>query len=191
MHPSRSARCSSAAIAAVLLCSGCSRGAPADHGDSASATRVAAAPAAPPAPRAQMGMMMGDSAMIMLDGFCGAEAGDSTMGAHVDLIVNGDAALHASHVMINVTPGPAGDLKADLVAGKDAHAMCGGRARRIYIGGTTMFIGNPTLTLASAGPVTVAARSTVGAMLGVPIEVKPGQKGAILNWDTAPADAKP
>jgi hypothetical protein len=26
-----------------------------------------------------MGMMMGDSAMIMLDGFCGAEAGDSTM----------------------------------------------------------------------------------------------------------------
>jgi len=138
-----------------------------------------------------MGMMMGDSAMIMLEGFCGAEAGDSSMGAHVDLIVNGDAALRASHVMINVTPAPAGDLRAELVAGKDAHAMCGGRARRIYIGGTTMFIGNPTLTLASAGPVTVAARSTVGAMLGVPIEVKPGQKGAVLNWDTAPADVKP
>jgi hypothetical protein len=188
MHPPRFARCSSAVIGALLLCAGCSRGAPADKADSAAASPVATAPAAP---RAQMGMMMGDSAMIMLDGFCGAETGDSTMGARVDLIVNGDAALHASHVMINVTPAPAGDFKAELVAGKDAHAMCGGRAKRIYIGGTTMFIGNPTLTLWSAGPVTVAARSTVGAMLGVPIEVKPGQKGAILNWDTAPADAKP
>ena len=177
-----------AAIAALLACAGCSPGAPATRGDSTTVP-VAAVPAAP-APRAQMGMMMGDSAMIMLDGFCGAEAGDSTVGAHVDLIVNGDAALHASHVMINVTPASAGDLKAELVAGKDAHAMCGGRAQRIYIGGTTMFLGNPTLTLASAGPVTVAARSTVGAMLGMPIEVKPGQKGAILKWDAAPA-AKP
>jgi hypothetical protein len=191
MHPPRVARCSSAMIGALLLCAGCSRGAPAAKTDSASAAPVATAPATPPAMRAQMGMMMGDSAMILLAGFCGADAGDSAMGARVDLIVNGDAALHASHVMVNVTPAPAGDFKAELVAGKDAHAMCGGRARRIYIGGTTMFIGNPTLTLWSAGPVTVAARSTVGAMLGVPIEVKPGQKGAILNWDTAPADAKP
>ncbi|HLB10550.1 MAG TPA: hypothetical protein VK617_13510 [Gemmatimonadaceae bacterium] len=191
MHPPRFARCSSAMIGALLLCAGCARGAPADKADSASTPPVATAPAALPAPRAQMGMMMGDSAMIMLDGFCGADAGDPTMGARVDLIVNGDAALHASHVMINVTSAPAGDFKAELVAGKNAHAMCGGRARRIYIGGTTMFIGNPTLTLSSAGPVTVAARSTVGAMLGVPIEVKPGQKGAILNWETAPADAKP
>ena len=134
---------------------------------------------------------MGDSAMIMLDGFCGAEAGDSASAARVDLIVNGDAALHASQVMINVAAAPAGDLKAELVAGKDAHAMCGGHARRIYIGGTTMFIGNPTLTLASAGPVTVTARSTVGAMLGAPIDVKPGQKGAVLKWDAAPNASAP
>ena len=184
-------RFSSALIAAVLLSVGCSRGAPADRGDSATATAGAAAPVAPVAPRAQMGMMMGDSAMIMFDGFCGAEAGDSTMGARVDLIVNGDAALHASRVMINVTSAPAGDLKAELVAGRDAHTMCGGRARRIYIGGTTMFIGNPTLTLSSAEAVTVAARSTVGAMLGAPIDVKPGQKGAVLKWDAAPAAAQP
>jgi hypothetical protein len=137
-----------------------------------------------------MGMMMGDSAMIMLNGFCGAEAGDSAMNARVDLIVNGDAAEHASRIMINVVPAPAGDLKAELVAGRDARAMCGGHARRIYIGGTTMFLGNPTLTLSSAVPVTVAARSTLGAMLGAPLDVKPGQKGAVLKWDTAPA-AKP
>jgi hypothetical protein len=184
-------RSSSAVIAVVLLFAGCSRGTPAARGDSASATPVAVAPAAPTAPRAQMGMMMGDSAMIMLDGFCGAEAGDSAMAARVDLIVNGDAALHASQVMINVSTAPAGELKAELVAGKDAHTMCGGRAKRIYIGGTTMFIGNPTLTLSSAGTVTVAARSTVGVMLGAPIEVKPGQKGAVLKWDAAPAAAKP
>jgi hypothetical protein len=134
--------------------------------------------------------MMGDSAMIMLEGFCGAEAGDSAMNARVDLIVNGDAAQHASHVMINVVPAAAGDLKAELVAGRDAHAMCGGHARRIYIGGTTMFLGNPTLTLSSAVPVTVAARSTLGAMLGTPLDVKPGQKGAVLKWDAVPA-AKP
>ena len=137
-----------------------------------------------------MGMMMGDSAMIMLNGFCGAEAGDSAMNARVDLIVNGDAAQHASQIMVNVVPAPAGDLKAELVAGKDARAMCGGHARRIYIGGTTMFLGNPTLTLSSAAPVTVAARSTLGAMLGAPLDVKPGQKGAVLKWDAAPA-AKP
>ena len=184
-------RSSSAMIAVVLLCAGCARGTPAVPSDSASATPVAVAPTAPTAPRAQMGMMMGDSAMIMLDGFCGAEAGDSAMAARVDLIVNGDAALHASRVMINVSTAPAGELKAELVAGKDAHTMCGGRAKRIYIGGTTMFIGNPTLTLSSAGTVTVAARSTVGAMLGAPIEVKPGQKGAILEWGAAPAPAKP
>jgi hypothetical protein len=183
------ARLSSAALAAVSLCAACSRGEPAATADSASSRPAVAANA--PAPHAQMGMMMGDSSMIMLAGFCGAEAGDSAAGARVDLIVNGDAALHASQVMINVTAAPAGDLKAELVAGKDAHTMCGGRAHRIYIGGTTMFIGNPTLTVASAGPVTVAARSTVGAMLGAPIDVKPGQKGAVLKWDAAPAAAKP
>jgi hypothetical protein len=134
-----------------------------------------------------MGMMMGDSAMIMLDGFCGAEAGDSASAARVDLIVNGVAAQRASQVMINVVTAPAGDLKAELVAGRDAHAMCGGHARRIYIGGTTMFLGNPTLTLSSGVPVTIAARSTLGAMLGAPISVKPGQKGAVLKWETAPA----
>jgi hypothetical protein len=133
---------------------------------------------------------MGDSAMIMLDGFCGAEAGDSASGARVDLIVNGDAAQRASQVMINVVTASAGDLKAELVAGRDAHAMCGGHARRIYIGGTTMFLGNPTLTLSSGIPVTVAARSTLGALRGTPVDVKPGQKGAVLKWDTAPA-AKP
>jgi len=173
---------------AMLAAVGCSRSgerAP----DSASAASAAAPPAAP-APRAQMGMMMGDSAMIMLDGFCGAEAGDSAMNARVDLIVNGEAAQHASQVMINVVPAAAGDLKAELVAGRDARAMCGGHARRIYIGGTTMFLGNPTLTLSSAVPVTVAARSTLGAMLGAPLDVKPGQKGALLKWDAAPA-AKP
>lgn len=182
------ARVSFALCAAALFSTACSRGEHAVPPDTGS-TRPAVAQAAP-APRAQMGMMMGDSAMIMLDGFCGAEAGDSASGARVDLIVNGDAALHASQVMINVTTAPAGDLKAELVAGKDAHTMCGGKARRIYIGGTTMFIGNPTLTLSSAGTVTVAARSTVGAMLGAPIDVKPGQKGAVLKWDAAPA-AKP
>lgn len=130
---------------------------------------------------------MGDSSMIMLAGFCGAEAGDSTMNARVDLIVNGDAAQRASQVMINVVTAAAGDLKAELVAGRDAHAMCGGHARRIYIGGTTMFLGNPTLTLSSAIPVTVAARSTLGAMLGAPVDVKPGQKGAVLKWEAAPA----
>jgi hypothetical protein len=179
----------SLAIAIAMLSAlGCSRAgerAP----DSASAAPAAAPPAAP-APRAQMGMMMGDSAMIMLDGFCGADAGDSAMSARVDLIVNGDAAQHASQVTINVVRAAAGDLKAELVAGRDARAMCGGRARRIYIGGTTMFLGNPTLTLSSAVPVTVAARSTLGAMLGAPLDVKPGQKGAVLKWDAAPA-AKP
>jgi len=173
---------------AMLSALGCSRGDGA-AADSASTARTAA-PAAAPAPRAQLGMMMGDSAMIMLDGFCGADAGDSAMGARVDLIVNGDAAQHASQVMVNVVPAPAGDLKAELVAGRDARAMCGGHARRIYIGGTTMFLGNPTLTLSSAAPVTVAARSTLGAMLGAPLDVKPGQKGAVIKWDAAPA-AKP
>lgn len=172
---------------AVLTASACARGsAPATD----SASSAPPPPAAAPAPRAQMGMMMGDSSMIMLAGFCGAEAGDSTMNARVDLIVNGDAAQRASQVMINVVPAAAGDLKAELVAGRDAHAMCGGRARRIYIGGTTMFLGNPTLTLSSAIPVTVAARSTLGAMLGAPVDVKPGQKGAVLKWEAAPA-AKP
>ena len=182
-------RLPSLAITIAMLSSlGCSRGS-GGATDSAS-TASAAAPQASPAPRAQMGMMMGDSAMIMLDGFCGAEAGDSAMNARVDLIVNGDAAQHASQVMINVVPAAPGDLKAELVAGRDARAMCGGHARRIYIGGTTMFLGNPTLTLSSAVPVSVAARSTLGAMLGAPLDVKPGQKGAVLRWDAAPA-AKP
>jgi hypothetical protein len=185
MRASLSAPFSSAATAVLVLCAACNRGGPPASADTASAPTSPAPVSA--APRAQMGMMMGDSAMIMLDGFCGAEAGDSTMGSRVDLIVNGDAALHASHVMINVASAPAGDLKAELIAGKNAHTMCGGHARRIYIGGTTMFLGNPTLTLSSAGPVTVAARSTVGAMLGAPIDVKPGQKGAVLKWDAAPA----
>jgi len=180
-------RLSSLALVAIALCTACSRGEPAATTDSVSSRPQAATPTAP---RAQMGMMMGDSAMIMLAGFCGAEGGDSASSARVDLIVNGDAALHASQVTINVTAAPAGELKAELVASKEAHTMCGGRARRIYIGGTTMFIGNPTLTLASAGTVTVAARSTVGAMLGSLTDVKPGQKGAVLKWSAAPA-AKP
>jgi hypothetical protein len=175
-------------IAASLV--SCAKGTNAPGDSAASTAATPAAAPAPAAPRAQMGMMMGDSAMIMLAGFCGAEAGDSAMGARVDLIVNGDAAQRASQVMINVVPAAAGDLKAELVAGRDAHAMCGGRARRIYIGGTTVFLGNPTLTLSSAVPVTVAARSTLGAMLGAPVNVKPGQKGAALEWDAAPA-AKP
>jgi hypothetical protein len=173
---------------AMLVFSGCSRGS--SGASDTTSPPPAATPQAAPAPRAQMGMMMGDSAMIMLNGFCGAEAGDSAMNARVDLIVNGDAAQHASQIMVNVVSAPAGDLKAELVAGRDARAMCGGHARRIYIGGTTMFLGNPTLTLSSAVPVTVAARSTLGAMLGAPLDVKPGQKGALLKWDTAPA-AKP
>jgi hypothetical protein len=182
-------RLPSLAIAiAMLFSSACSHGNGAAT-DSTSAAPAAAPPAAP-APRAQMGMMMGDSAMIMLNGFCGAEAGDSAMNPRVDLIVNGDAAQHASQIMINVVPASAGDLKAELVAGRDARALCGGHARRIYIGGTTMFLGNPTLTLSSAAPVTVAARSTLGAMLGAPLDVKPGQRGAVLKWDAAPA-AKP
>ncbi len=177
----------SLAIAIALLSTAaCAR----TNGGATDSAATAAPPAATPAtaaPRAQMGMMMGDSAMIMLNGFCGAEAGDSAGSARVDLIVNGDAAQHASQVMINVVPAAAGDLKAELVAGRDAHAMCGGRARRIYIGGTTMFLGNPKLTLSSAGPVTVAARSTLGAMLGATVDVKPGQKGAVIKWGAAPA----
>jgi hypothetical protein len=169
---------------AVLSFLGCARS---NSGAADSTAGAPPPPSAAPAPRAQMGMMMGDSAMIMLDGFCGAEAGDSAMNARVDLIVNGEAAQRASQVMINVVTAPAGDLKAELVAGRDAHAMCGGHARRIYIGGTTMFLGNPTLTLSSAGPVTIAARSTLGAMLGAPVDVKPGQKGAVLKWDAAPS----
>jgi hypothetical protein len=176
----------SLAIAIAVLSASACKGGNGAATDSAS-TAASPPPSAAPAPRAQMGMMMGDSAMIMLDGFCGAEAGDSAMNARVDLIVNGDASQHASQVMINVVPAAAGDLKAELVAGRDAHAMCGGRARRIYIGGTTMFLGNPTLTLSSAVPVTVAARSTLGAMLGTPVDVKPGQKGAVLKWEAAPA----
>jgi hypothetical protein len=183
-------RLPSLAIAiAMLISSGCSRG-NSGASDSSSPPPAATPPAAAPAPRAQMGMMMGDSAMIMLNGFCGAEAGDSAMNARVDLIVNGDAAQHASQITINVVPAPAGDLKAELVAGRDARAMCGGHARRIYIGGTTMFLGNPTLTLSSAVPVSVAARSTLGAMLGAPLDVKPGQKGGVLKWNAA-APAKP
>ncbi|MDQ2766877.1 MAG: hypothetical protein M3Y30_06945 [Gemmatimonadota bacterium] len=188
MIASRLARAPLAMAFASAALLACSKSAP-STADSA-ATPVATAPVAPAAPRAQMGMMMGDSAMIMLDGFCGSEAGDSASGPHVDLIVNGDAAQHASQVMINVVQAAAGDLKAELVAGRDAHAMCGGHARRIYIGGTTMFLGNPTLTLSSATAVTVAARSTLGAMLGAPVQVKPGQTGAVLKWDAAPA-AKP
>ncbi|MEO8879040.1 MAG: hypothetical protein ABI446_01450 [Gemmatimonadaceae bacterium] len=175
----------STAVLVAFLAAACSKGAsgvPADSGSSRPAVAVAGKPVTP------MGMMMGDSAMIMLDGFCGAEAGEASAGARVDLIVNGEAANHASQVMINVNSAPEGDFRAELVAGKDAHTMCGGHARRIYIGGTTMFIGNPTLTLSSAGPVTIAARSTVGAMLGAPIDVKPGQKGAVLKWDAAPAN---
>jgi hypothetical protein len=182
-------RLPSLAIAiAMLVSAGCSRGS--SGASDTTSPPPTATPQAAPAPRAQMGMMMGDSAMVMLNGFCGAEAGDSAMNARVDLIVNGDASQHASQIMINVVSAPAGDLKAELVAGRDARAMCGGHARRIYIGGTTMFLGNPTLTLSSAVPVTVAARSTLGAMLGAPLDVKPGQKGAVLKWDTAPA-AKP
>jgi hypothetical protein len=174
------------AIAIVILpFAGCARGNSA-NADSAS-TSAAAPPPSAPAPRAQMGMMMGDSAMIMLAGFCGAEAGDSVMNPRVDLIVNGDAAERTSRVMINVVSAAQGDLKAELVAGRDAHTMCGGRARRIYIGGTTMFLGNPTLTLSSAVPVTVAARSTLGSMLGATVDVQPGQKGAVLTWGAAPA----
>ncbi|MEO6208849.1 MAG: hypothetical protein ABIQ10_01870 [Gemmatimonadaceae bacterium] len=176
-------------VVVALFTAGCSKEAPAVPADSGSARpAVAVAPLPAPKPGPQMGMMMGDSAMIMLAGFCGAEAGDAGAGARVDLIVNGDAANHSSQVTINVNSAPEGDLHAELVAGKDAHTMCGGHARRIYIGGTTMFIGNPTLTLSSAGTVTIAARSTVGAMLGAPIDVKPGQKGAVLKWDAAPAN---
>jgi hypothetical protein len=189
MRASQFPRLSLALVIAASLVS-CAKGTNAPGDSAASTAATPAAAPAPAVPRAQMGMMMGDSAMIMLAGFCGAEAGDSAMGARVDLIVNGDAAQRASQVMINVVPAAAGDLKAELVAGRDAHAMCGGRARRIYIGGTTMFLGNPTLTLSSAVPVTVAARSTLGAMLGAPVNVKPGQKGAALKWDATPA-AKP
>ncbi len=170
------------AVAAISIL-GCSRRAGADT-DSATTTLITVKPQAP---RAQMGMMMGDSAMIMLDGFCGAQEGDSAMGARVDLIVNGEAAQRASQVTVNVVPAAAGDLAANLVAGKDAHAMCGGHASRIYIGGTTMFLGNPTLTLSSAVPVTITARSTLSAMLGTPLQVKPGEKGAVLKWGAAPA----
>jgi len=187
MIASRSALACIAMVVTSTALVACSKSAPATA-DSAAAP-VASAPVTS-APRAQMGMMMGDSAMIMLDGFCGSEAGDSASGARVDLIVNGDAAQRASQVMITVVTAPTGDLKAELVAGRDAHAMCGGHARRIYIGGTTMFLGNPSLTLSSGVPVTVAARSTLGAMLGAPVNVKPGQKGAVLKWDAAPA-AKP
>jgi hypothetical protein len=168
------------ALAALSL-AGCSKGAGGDA-DSATTTLITVKPQAP---HAQLGMMMGDSAMIMLDGFCGAEQGDSTMGARVELIVNGDAAQRASRITIDVVPAAAGDLEAELVAGRDARAMCGGHARRIYIGGTTMFLGNPTLTLSSAVPVTVTARSTLSAMLGSPLEVKPGTKGAVLAWGAA------
>ncbi len=173
-------------LAACAL-AGCSNGSGNTVDTSAA---IAPPPAPPPAPRAQMGMMMGDTAMIMLEGFCGAEEGDSSSPAHVDLIVNGEAAQRASRVMINVLSAAPGDLKAELVASKDAHAMCGGHARHIYIGGTTMFLGNPTLTLSSAVPVTVAARSTTSKMLGPPVEVKPGQRGALLKWD-APSEPQP
>jgi hypothetical protein len=172
-----------ALITLALLAStltACSRSA----SNTADSSAVVAPPPAPP-PRPGMGMMMGDSAMVMLEGFCGSEDGDSASAAHVDLIVNGEAAQRASRVMINVVSAAPGDLKAELVAGRDAHAMCGGHARHIYIGGTTMFLGNPTLTLSSAVPVTVAARSTTSKMLGPPVEVKPGQRGALLTWDAA------
>jgi hypothetical protein len=39
-------------------------------------------------------------------------------------------------------------------------------------------------------PVTVTARSTLSAMLGSPLEVKPGTKGAVLAWGAAP-EARP
>ncbi|MGH7623297.1 MAG: hypothetical protein ACREMU_13220 [Gemmatimonadaceae bacterium] len=172
---------------AACVIAGCS------HSSDTAVDAAAAAPLAPtppPAPRAQMGMMMGETGMIMLDGFCGAEDGDSASAVHVDLIVNGEAAQRASRVMINVVSAAPGDLKAELVAGRDAHTMCGGHARHIYIGGSSMFLGNPTLTLSSAVPVTVAARSTTSKMLGASIDVKPGQRDAKLMWD-APSDAKP
>ena len=186
----RRALCPSLTLSlAALALVACSKGA--SNAPDTLAPRVPAATTASAAPRAQMGMMMGDSAMIMLAGFCGSDDGDSTMSPRVDLIVNGDAALRAAHVMVNVTKGTAGELTAELVAGKDARTMCGGRARRIYLGGTTMFLGNPTLTLTSAVPVTVNARSTVGAMLGSLASVKPGEKDAVLKWDAAPANARP
>ena len=169
------------ALAAGVACTGGASG-DAVPGD-------AAAPAVPPvrsAPMA-MGMMPVDSAMVMLHGFCAVQNGPESAGAaevprRVELIVGGDATTRSTRITVVVTAAAAPGLAADLTAGSDAHAMCAGPGRSIIIGGTAMFIGRPTLTLTSDGPVTVLARTVQAETLAGPVEVRAGGAPAVLAW---------
>ena len=170
-------------LASIAACAG-------EPGDAAR-TGAAPASAAPvrSAPMA-MGMMPVDSAMVMLHGFCAVQPGGEAAGAaeaprRVELIVGGDATTRATRITVVVTAAAAPGLTADLTAGRDAHAMCAGPGRSIIIGGTAMFIGQPTLTLASNGPVTVLARTVQAETLAGPIEVRPGGAPAALAWGPA------
>ena len=173
------------AIASVTACAG-----PAD-GDAA--TRGAAMPAAATPVRSApmaMGMMPVDSAMVMLHGFCAVQPGGEAGGTpeaprRVELIVGGDATTRATRITVVVRAAAAPGLTADLAAGDDAHAMCAGPGRSIIIGGTAMFIGQPTLTLASNGPVTVLARTVQAETLAGPVEVRPGGPQTVLAWGPA------
>jgi hypothetical protein len=158
-------------------------------GDAAASGAAAAAPPVRSAPMA-MGMMAVDSAMVMLHGFCAVQTGGEPEGAaeaprRVELIVGGDATTRATRITVVVTTAAAPGLTADLTAGRDAHAMCAGPGRSIIIGGTAMFIGRPTLTLTSDGPVTVLARTVQAETLAGPVEVRAGSPPAVLAWGRA------
>lgn len=150
-------------------------------GDSA----AAAAPAGG-APM-QAGSMMVDSAMVMLHGFCltqGAELaqGQTPRPRRVELIVGGDAARRPTRITVAADSTSAPELTADLTAGNDAHAMCVGPGATIFIGGTAMYLGTPTLRVVSSAPVTVLARTVHAETLAGPVEVRPGQRGVVLEW---------
>ena len=173
------------ALATTTACAGEADGGGATEGGTtpAAATPVRSAPMA-------MGMMPVDSAMVMLHGFCAVQPGGESAGApeaprRVELIVGGDATRRATRITVVVRAAAAPGLTADLAAGDDAHAMCAGPGRSIIIGGTAMFIGQPTLTLASNGPVTVLARTVQAETLAGPVEVRPGGPQTVLAWGPA------
>ncbi|MEJ7812909.1 MAG: hypothetical protein WKG32_21015 [Gemmatimonadaceae bacterium] len=137
----------------------------------------------------QMGSMMMDSAMAMLHGFCVTAPGDAagTPGgpAHIELIVAGDATRSPTRITIEATTSPTDGLTAELTAGDEARAACSGSGRTIYIGGTAMYLGTPTLRIRSGSPVTVLARTVQAQTLAGPVRVEPGQRGVVLAWGRA------
>lgn len=175
---------------AMFLAAGCAGGSDGASADGAGGAGSRAMPHAAPMPTnaMQMGSMMMDSAMAMLHGFCvtapPASPGAPAASPHVELIVAGDAARRPTRIAVTSTPPTAGAdaLSAELSAGEDARAECSGPGRTIFIGGTAMYLGNPTLRLTSATPVTVLARTVQAQTLAGPVRVAPGKQGVVLAW---------